>query len=232
MNFLYKRSILNQVFFYIFVYIKNTKKTDMKKTFLLAAIFVALIIASCSSGTKDENTKDTSETNEEVVKTAIMIEGDKVNFREKPDLKSSLINQLNTSDKVMMLEKGKQQKIGNLNDFWYKIEYKGKTGWVYGAFTSLRLKAPEKPKNEGVAIGEILRIVGDDYYMIRIRNARGEEESFDLRGDFEGSENIDLDGEGSIGEKVKIYYKDIEEYFEPAGGMTEFRKVMKVELVD
>lgn len=73
----------------------------------------------------------------------LVIKGTNVNLRVSPDLKSVRIRQLTTNDTCEIIEKGKQEKIDNTTDFWYKIRFKNKEGWIYGAFTSL--KVPEKP---------------------------------------------------------------------------------------
>ncbi len=47
---------------------------------------------------------------------------------------------LNTGDLCKILEKGKFEKIREMEDYWYKILFNGNTGWVFGSQTSAKLK--------------------------------------------------------------------------------------------
>jgi len=76
------------------------------------------------------------ETNEKVY-AQLSINGTKVNIRANPVLNSPLIMQLNTGDKCDIIEKGNQETINGNTNFWYKIKFQGKTGWVFGAFVTL-----------------------------------------------------------------------------------------------
>ena len=66
------------------------------------------------------------------------IESDPANIKKK--------TYVNAGSIVEILEKGKQQKIGKWNDYWYRVSYyycevngyindeHDCTGWIYGAF--------------------------------------------------------------------------------------------------
>jgi hypothetical protein len=68
---------------------------------------------------------------------SLIILGNIVNIREKPSTTAKVIFKLKQGDDCILLEKGKSENIGDKTDYWYKINFNGKIGWVFGAYTSL-----------------------------------------------------------------------------------------------
>lgn len=67
----------------------------------------------------------------------LMITGNSVNVRSAPDTGGdNKLFQLNSGDVCGIVEKGVEETIGGKTDNWYKIEYGGKQGWIFGSFTS------------------------------------------------------------------------------------------------
>ncbi len=114
---------------------------------LIMITFLGLL--SCGSSDKpgsDESSlppKKDSIAIEPKLPELLVIKGTNVNVRVSPDLKALKIKQLKTNDTCKILEKGKQETINEDTDYWYKISFKNKEGWIFGAFTSLKM--PEKP---------------------------------------------------------------------------------------
>lgn len=73
-------------------------------------------------------------------KDSLIIKGDRIWIREYPRLGKVLFT-LNDGSVCQILQKGEKQIIKGVQDFWYKIEYKNKVGWVFGSQSSLRQKA-------------------------------------------------------------------------------------------
>jgi hypothetical protein len=69
--------------------------------------------------------------------TTINILGKDVRIRAQEGSQSEVIFKANSFETAKIISKGAKEKIGEFNDYWYKILIKGKQGWVYGAFTSL-----------------------------------------------------------------------------------------------
>lgn len=67
----------------------------------------------------------------------MLIEGDNIWIRETP-VNGKVILKLNTGDKCVVLEKGSSQTIRGCYDYWYKIKYNEKVGWVFGSQTSIK----------------------------------------------------------------------------------------------
>lgn len=64
-----------------------------------------------------------------------------LNVRSEPDNEAdNVLFQLSNGTICTILERGDRTPIRDMNDYWYKIEADGQEGWVYGYFTSKRLK--------------------------------------------------------------------------------------------
>lgn len=69
----------------------------------------------------------------------LMITAENLNVRSAPDNEAdNVVFKLSSGDVCTIVEKGAQVEIRDMNDYWYKIEKDGQTGWVYGYFTSKR----------------------------------------------------------------------------------------------
>ena len=81
----------------------------------------------------------------------LVIQGSNINLRVAPKLDAVRIKQLKTGDTCEVLEKGKKQTIDDKTDYWYRIRFKSKEGWIFGAFTSIKLPPePEEKQNTGI----------------------------------------------------------------------------------
>jgi SH3 domain-containing protein len=72
----------------------------------------------------------------------LVISGNKIWVREQPKT-GKLAFTLDDGAVCTVLEKGEAQEIRGLKDYWYKIEYEGKVGWVFGSQTSKKQMASE-----------------------------------------------------------------------------------------
>ena len=67
-------------------------------------------------------------------KGPVYIFGDKVNIRTRPSLNGKVSFTLKIGDKVQIISKTKvMTRIGNTQDFWYKIKSSNKTGFIWGS---------------------------------------------------------------------------------------------------
>ncbi|MEZ4776640.1 MAG: SH3 domain-containing protein [Bacteroidia bacterium] len=77
---------------------------------------------------------------EELPPNQLYITADVLNVRSAPDNGSdNIVFKLKDGDICTILEKGQRIPIREMNDYWYKIEFEGQEGWVYGYFTSKKL---------------------------------------------------------------------------------------------
>ena len=68
------------------------------------------------------------------------IQANRVNIRSGPDAEADNIRfQLNIGDIVTIVEKGDREQIREMDDYWYKIDFQGQQGWVFGKYTSKRI---------------------------------------------------------------------------------------------
>jgi uncharacterized protein YgiM (DUF1202 family) len=66
----------------------------------------------------------------------LVIRGDNVNVRSEPKVGENKLFQLSNGNVCQILEVGNYETIGSSAGYWYKISVDGKSGWVFGAFTS------------------------------------------------------------------------------------------------
>lgn len=126
----------------------------MKLANILFGITVFFILSCGSNDSKNnENSRVTDEiTSQKDTNRYLTIEGKDIWIRNKPET-GNVIMKLNTGDKCILLEKGKEQNIRGHIDFWYKIIYRDTEGWVFGSQTSLKsgkvvLEAEKRKKLE------------------------------------------------------------------------------------
>jgi uncharacterized protein YgiM (DUF1202 family) len=73
--------------------------------------------------------------------TQLMITATNLNVRSEPDTEAdNVVFQVTEGDVCDILERSSSKvEIRDMNDYWYKIEKDGRTGWVYGHYTSKSL---------------------------------------------------------------------------------------------
>ncbi|MBN2892042.1 MAG: SH3 domain-containing protein [Bacteroidales bacterium] len=117
----------------------------MKK--LIYVLMILMVFYSCKNKTNKEednskiNTVQDIESNPEVEYLSIV--GDQIWVRSEPST-GDVVLKLDNGTKCILLEKGEKQTIKGVTDFWYKIEYDGKEGWVFGSQTSVSQNIAEK----------------------------------------------------------------------------------------
>jgi hypothetical protein len=140
------------------------KKQPLFPHFITISV-IAFLFAACSGSGKDAKIKkqndsldsikiivDSIKKAEAIVPKYLVIQGTNVNMRVEPNLNAVRIKQLKTGDTCFILEKGNKETIDDKTNFWYKIKRKNKEGWIFGAFTSLKLPAePDKQKNSKIS---------------------------------------------------------------------------------
>lgn len=71
----------------------------------------------------------------------LMIQATNLNVRSNPSTEEeNVVFKLNDGDVCTILEKGKREKIDEMNDYWYRISFNGQEGWLYGYHTSKRVE--------------------------------------------------------------------------------------------
>lgn len=116
-------------------------------------MFVATLVFSCNNSSKtNQNNNDTNNTvtnnnnnnNNTNISTSdnevLTIIGNQIWIRSEP-ITGEVIFKLDDGTQCELIEKGEQQTINGIQDFWYKIKYDGQEGWVFGSQTSLQQNA-------------------------------------------------------------------------------------------
>ncbi|HKL10253.1 MAG TPA: SH3 domain-containing protein [Clostridia bacterium] len=110
----------------------------MKKILYLLFI-ITLITVGCSPGAvNDEGAENGDEISEPVENNNLgnaTIIGINISLRESPDTSSERIDLLSFPSEVYLIEKSEsKEKIGDHEEYWYKVRSGDSTGWCYGAF--------------------------------------------------------------------------------------------------
>ena len=109
--------------------------------YLSSLLFILCIVLNCSSETPQQKTDNSATVKTDSgVRDTLYIVGNNIWVRDIPET-GKVIFKLSEGDMCFVLEKGKEQVIRGNKDYWYKIEHKGKTGWVYGSQSSIKQKA-------------------------------------------------------------------------------------------
>ena len=141
----------------------------MKKTLLIVLTLSILTFWACTDDeAQDEKDKEIT-TEEQKTETEedkaeyLSIEGKDIWVRSRPTT-GEVVMKLNAGDKAKVLEKGKQETINNQTDFWYKIEFEGETGWVFGSQTSEKTgitAQSQKPDSDKETLKQVNQVISN-----------------------------------------------------------------------
>jgi len=106
-------------------------------SYILLLIFISIWQLSCNNSNEENKEYSEEKAGEHVMLPTLTIEGKDIWVRSEPT-KGEVVMKLNSGDVCEVLEKGKFEKIREMQDYWYKIQFNGKKGWVYGAQTSVK----------------------------------------------------------------------------------------------
>ena len=64
----------------------------------------------------------------------VLVTGNVLRMRSKPVLKSRILGKLYLGQKIELFARSKNDVINKLEDYWYKVKFKNKTGYVFGQY--------------------------------------------------------------------------------------------------
>ncbi len=135
----------------------------MKKAVIIL-LFISVSIFACKKEKKDNTNTTTTTTTVQTQKNNNKIEiiGNQIWVRQTPST-GKVIMKLDNGTKCKIIEKGKKETIKGTTDYWYKIEYKGKQGWVFGSQTNLKQQQQQQTveTNNTLTTEEINNFVKD-----------------------------------------------------------------------
>lgn len=105
----------------------------MKNIFInLFILFV--VLTGCNNS--DNNSNNNSETKQI---NYLFVAGNSIPIFEYPT-SNNVIFKLDDNSRCQIIERGEKETISNKTDYWYKIEYRGIEGWIFGYHTSEKLE--------------------------------------------------------------------------------------------
>lgn len=130
----------------------------------------AFVLFSCGSETDSEEISEDSlkesaeviveEVREAIDSTVLSIEGNDIWIRSKP-FTGDVVMKLNTGDQCKVIEKGDIVQLRDMLDRWYKIEFDGKTGWVFGSQTNFKTGEFIKIENFEIFLKDYIEAFND-----------------------------------------------------------------------
>ncbi|MFO8055230.1 MAG: SH3 domain-containing protein [Bacteroidales bacterium] len=216
---------------------------------IVGIVIMGLLLWSCGGGlSEDDKDTDNSADSLEVAKQGsapakvkpgdkLEIRGDNVNMRTQPEIGDNVIMQLDKGDSAVVIEQGPKDKIGDMVDYWYKVEYDDREMWVYGAITSVKSEGLRKEVDkqsgpaEKVVIGNFVEIseTGDGDFFV-MEDKQGGQHNFFIHDGYQGEQIFSSRPEDMKGLEIKV---TVEEYKRPAEqeeGPKEAERIVKVEL--
>jgi hypothetical protein len=119
-------------------YPKKKKSKSTRILWLLSVIAIIVIgLLIIPTPIKSLLSKTTEHIEESVLESELIIEGENIWIRDEPST-GEVVMKLNTGDRCKLLMKGDFEEIRGMYDYWYKVEYNGKLGWVYGSQSNLK----------------------------------------------------------------------------------------------
>lgn len=89
-----------------------------------------------------------------------------VNVRASENTSSEILVLLKQFEEVNVLSRGKKDVINGITDYWYKVSYeRGKSGYVFGEYTSLKLSGQKKitASFTECVMGDLFHLMFGDY---------------------------------------------------------------------
>lgn len=135
-------------------------------TYILVGIL--LMFSACSEEESETENNQNTEQNHSVSENPeteeyLTIEGNDIWVRNAAG-DGEVIMKLDNGNQCLILEKGEEETINGYTDFWYKIDFEGKTGWVFGSQTSVKTGISSEANSiseEEKTIAEIESFVGN-----------------------------------------------------------------------
>ena len=132
------------------------------------------------------------------------VQGDVVNIRNAPSAQGTVVAKVKRLERLTILQKSSQDVIGGVTDNWYQVKTQGgKTGYVFGNFTSLKR---EGQKTEILVLTEMF--FGDCLHLVFSDHSFGL--AYNNFGRFDDLiDDADSDKPKYVGRRFRVTYNDL-----------------------
>jgi uncharacterized protein YgiM (DUF1202 family) len=134
----------------------------------------------------------------------LYVQGDVVNIRSAPNAQGAVVAKAKRLERLDVLQQSAQDIVGGVTDNWYQVRTpSGKTGYVFGNFTSLKR---EGQKTEILVLtemffGDCLHLVFGDHSFGLADNNFGQVDDL--------IDDADSDAPKYVGRKFRVTYNDL-----------------------
>ena len=133
--------------------IKSSAKHPKLISVILGVVLVGVIVNCIPKERSRQQSATVTTTSRPAVVTSpdtlsftnatIIAKSEHVNLRTQPDINSSVVNELHTGDKVVIVDKQNNES----GELWFKVKVKHKVGWVYKDLISTGNTTPDSAIN-------------------------------------------------------------------------------------
>lgn len=162
---------------------------------LLFFLFSIIIVFNSCRRADTNQTLSIDTLSTKQIEQSLTITGNQIWVRSKP-IDGEVVMKLDSGNVCKILEKGQEQTINGYTDFWYKIQYNNKQGWIFGSQTS---------KNQNPNITSDEQIKNFILYFIAQTNKKNYS---DLHSYFINENIFLITQPGAIPAARKLYFKD------------------------
>lgn len=139
-----------------FSYYENNKRIESQLNFEKSGDHILIVVNEHRAWLNEENGKEATEevsykyqwdppslvrednVAANISSNSLIIHGKDIWVRDEPTT-GKVVMKLNEGDKCKILEKDRLEIIRGTADYWYHIEFEGKSGWVFGSQTSKKI---------------------------------------------------------------------------------------------
>ncbi|MGM0646855.1 MAG: hypothetical protein ACQESZ_00545 [Bacteroidota bacterium] len=218
----------------------------MNKICFTGFLCIALLLMGCKQSSDDDKKAksipaDTiaSQKKGKDIKAGdtIVILANNVNMRTQDKVGDNVILQLDSGAIATYLKRGRKERIGDMIDYWYKIDYNERKMWVFGALTSARSEDlsidenQEAKLNKNQVKGKFVPNEEDTDYFI-IEDAEGQRREYLIYGGYEGQQMFQDNSDDMEGLEVLVTWDKQNLFIESEQKNKEVLRILKVELAD
>ncbi|MFN8258753.1 MAG: hypothetical protein U0W24_23900 [Bacteroidales bacterium] len=112
----------------------------MNNNYFSRVLILLCLILLVKCGSSNQDVKEEAGTGSvDSASNKLAIIQDSTPFYKEPDGKFSIAS-INSGTVLKIISKGNFGSFDNNQDYWYYVDYKDTKGWIFGSYTSLRLK--------------------------------------------------------------------------------------------
>ena len=129
----------------------------MNKFLILVLIIILAGLVACGRDGKQtssnpDTSQDLSSTTEYKKGQVVYVAPARLNMRVRDNRESEQIRLLEQGTRLVILERGREDTISELTDYWYRVDTGNEVGWVFGTFITLHSEVQQGSSSKQVKL--------------------------------------------------------------------------------